>query len=101
MKYPLLLKELLKNTPESNPVRPKISESLNSIEEAVSVINEEKRKSEGQQRLAHIVRNKKTKKKTAFHKKILSPFSHLLFHIYTFVYLSSNISFIPLQFLFF
>jgi len=53
-KYPLLLRELLKFTPESHPDHAALQAAYIKIEEAVSHVNEAKRKKENSEKMRHI-----------------------------------------------
>lgn len=56
-KYPLLLKELLKHTPDDHPDYEYLSKSCQSIEEIVKKINERKREKDNSFKINEIAEN--------------------------------------------
>ena len=70
-KYPLLLRELMKNTPEEHPDHKALQDSTDKVNSVVNFVNEAKRKEE------------KAKRMRVFFSFIFFPFLSLLFTFYS------------------
>eukprot|EP01133_Synstelium_polycarpum_P006711 gene6711-7804_t len=73
-KYPLLLRELIKNSPEGHPDIPSLEEAYSKIQTAVITVNENKRKAEVQQKMYKIHEQLETTEKFDF----LTPTRYLI-----------------------